>query len=107
MRSFNPKRVFFIADTHFGDRKVLKHFNRPFKDVKEMDKTMIDNWNKVVKKRDIVFHLGDFASGNFESWKEIVSRLNGKIYLVRGNHDHRDNEVNREKLLTMFKDVNA
>lgn len=52
-----------------------------------MDEALINNWNSVVGKDDIVFHLGDFAFAPTWRWKEILSKLNGKIYLIIGNHD--------------------
>lgn len=52
-----------------------------------MDEALINNWNSVVKKDDIVFHLGDFAFAPNYRWKEILSKLNGRIYLIIGNHD--------------------
>ena len=36
---------------------------------------------------DIVFHLGDFCLGGSHEWTKILNRLNGKIYLILGNHD--------------------
>jgi len=52
-----------------------------------MDKALIDNWNKVVPKDGIVFHGGDFAmTARIDYIRDIVSRLNGKIYLILGNH---------------------
>lgn len=52
-----------------------------------MDKALIENWNSVVGKNDIVFDLGDFAFAPNWRWKEILSQLNGKHYLILGNHD--------------------
>lgn len=74
-------KVFFTADTHFGSERTLTLSRRPFKTVKEMDETLINNWNSVVGKDDIVYHLGDF--GNYE----IVKRLNGKVTLIWGNYE--------------------
>ena len=79
--------VFILSDTHFNHSNIIKYCNRPFKSVDEMNDVIINNWNKVVGKDDIVFHLGDFFLGSKYDLKDIVSRLNGKIYLVRGNHD--------------------
>ena len=62
-------KTYVIADTHFNHSNIIKYCNRPFNDVLDMNKKIIDNWNQVVKKED------------------IVSKLNGKIYLIRGNHD--------------------
>lgn len=79
--------LFFTSDTHFGHDNIIKFCNRPFKDIKEMDDTIVSNWNRVVGKDDIVFHLGDFAFGGSQVWNNMISRLNGHIHLVVGNHD--------------------
>lgn len=52
-----------------------------------MDAALINNWNARVQPNDTIYHLGDFtfkASKPIEYYRE---RLNGKIHLVRGNHD--------------------
>ena len=54
--SFNDKeKVFYIADLHLGHNNIIKHCNRPFKDYKEMDEVLINNWNNVVGENDTVF----------------------------------------------------
>jgi calcineurin-like phosphoesterase family protein len=75
--------IYFTADTHFGHANIIKYCNRPFKSIKEMDKVLINNWNKIIKKKDTVYHLGDFA---FDIEK-YAKQLNGSIYLVAGGHD--------------------
>ena len=102
---FEPDKVFFTSDTHFGHKNIIKYCNRPFSDIDEMNKVLIDNWNKVVSEGDIVFHLGDFAFGGFPLWESIRSRLNGSIYLIRGNHDFKQNLQNKERLERMFEKV--
>ena len=87
---FDGEKVFFTSDTHFGHTNIITFCNRPFKNVEEMNETLIENWNKVVGKDDIVFHLGDFCLGGPEEWTRILERLNGKIYLIVGNHDIRN-----------------
>ena len=52
-----------------------------------MNFTIINNWNRVVGKNDIVFHLGDFCFCGADKFKELVEKLNGRIYLILGNHD--------------------
>jgi len=52
-----------------------------------MDDTIINNWNKVVEVHDTVYHLGDFCWGHDYKIRSYRERLNGKIHLVRGNHD--------------------
>lgn len=79
--------VFFTSDTHFSHANILKFCERPFKTIDEMNEVLIDNWNKVVKEDDIVFHLGDFCFGGPQLWDKFLERLNGKKYLILGNHD--------------------
>lgn len=79
--------IWFTSDTHFGHTNIIRFCNRPFNSVKEMDETIINNWNSVVKPNDIVFHLGDFAFASNARWKQLIQALNGHIYLIVGNHD--------------------
>lgn len=80
-------KKYIISDTHFNHFNIIKYCDRPFKDINDMNNTIINNWNKIVNKDDLVYHLGDFFLGSKYDLKDIVSRLNGKIYLIRGNHD--------------------
>ena len=80
-------KKYIISDTHFNHMNIIDYCNRPFKAIDEMNNTIIDNWNKTVKEDDIVYHLGDFFLGSKFDLKDIVDRLNGRIYLIRGNHD--------------------
>ena len=85
--NFKGEKLFFTADTHFNHTNILKFCNRPFNSVEQMNETLIDNWNRVVGKDDTVFHLGDFCLGGAAEWTKLLDRLNGKIYLILGNHD--------------------
>lgn len=76
--------TFYISDTHFNHEKIIKLANRPFKDVDEMNRAMINNWNSVVNSYDDVFHLGDFA---WSGANEFFNQLNGRKYIIWGNHD--------------------
>jgi calcineurin-like phosphoesterase family protein len=76
--------IFFISDTHWHHRNILEYDQRPFSSIEERDQTLIDNWNAIVKETDEIFHLGDVGFG---VTVEFLARLNGKKYLIRGNHD--------------------
>lgn len=80
--------IYFISDMHFGHRNIIKYENRPFKNIKEMDASIIENWNSVVKKDDKVFVLGDISFYNKEKTAEIIYSLNGYKILILGNHDN-------------------
>ena len=84
---FDGSRVYFTSDTHFNHTNILKYCQRPFRNVDEMNEQMIANWNETVGEDDVVFHLGDFCLGGAAEWTKILDRLNGKIYLIMGNHD--------------------
>lgn len=87
--NFNSSQpIFFTADTHFYDKNAMEKSDRPFSSIEEMNEILIENWNRVVPEDGIVFHLGDFCCGGKKGWSHITSALNGKIYLILGNHDY-------------------
>lgn len=81
--------IYFISDTHFYHSNIIKYCNRPFNSVNDMNNTIINNWNNIVKTDDVVYHLGDFCLSSDEGIKSIFNKLNGNIILIRGNHDRR------------------
>lgn len=82
---------FFISDTHFGHKNILTFKRndgsplREFATIEDHDEYMVDQWNKVVRPIDKVYHLGDAVINRRNL--PILARLNGKKRLVRGNHD--------------------
>lgn len=82
---------FFIADTHFYDKKCILYDGRPFASVEDMNRLLIENWNRVVSDEDTVYVVGDFSYGNGADIVSTAQRLKGKKILIKGNHD---NDVN-------------
>ena len=81
---------FVTSDHHLFHTNSIKYCNRPFVDVDEMHKFMIEEWNSVVTPDDIVIHLGDYiCGGTFDQVKEITEQLNGTKILITGNHDRK------------------
>lgn len=84
-------RIHFTADSHFGHAGILSprmHAPRPFASIEEHDETLVASWNAVVGAEDTVWHLGDFAYRCNEAHAaRIFARLNGRKFLVRGNHE--------------------
>ena len=66
---------------------VIRFDNRPFKNVQEMDSTLIDNWNNVVADKDTVYILGDFSWYKEQETIAILDQLKGEKVLIKGNHD--------------------
>ena len=88
--------AWFISDTHFNHENIIKYCNRPFDDIDEMNNHIINKWNSIIKPSDTVYHLGDFAlQSDKETVTELVSKLNGSIILLEGNHDR----FGKQKLL--------
>lgn len=79
--------LYFIADTHFGDQKIIPYCHRPFSSLEDMTEKIISKWNNKVKENDIVFMLGDLSFYDLEHTRDIVNRLNGTKFLIKGNHD--------------------
>lgn len=90
--------IYFIADTHFGSKRLLEYENRPFSSVTEMDEALVNNWNNVVSSDDIVYHLGDVGDIKY------IEQLNGIKYLIKGNHDNESNEYYRQHGFTEVYD---
>lgn len=77
------------GDHHFGHTNVLKYCNRHFSDIVTHDETLIDEWNKVVSRDDIVYHLGDFTLSNIYQAEDVAKKLNGTIRILV-NYWHHD-----------------
>ena len=76
--------------THFNHFNIAKYCHRPFESRKEMNDTLIANWNNVVPEDGIVVCCGDFTlvrEENLHEYEKLAKKLNGRILLVRGNHD--------------------
>jgi calcineurin-like phosphoesterase family protein len=82
----NPDKLFFTSDTHFGHKLMLR-LGRAFTDVDEMDRHLIECWNDRVPPGSDVFHLGDISFRKDDQTVNILRQLNGRLYLVTGNHD--------------------
>lgn len=74
-------RVYVIADLHLGHHKLAEV--RGFPNVFAHDNAIIENWNRVVTKRDVVYVLGDVFR------LDRVGELRGTKKLAMGNHDQK------------------
>ncbi len=79
--------IYFTSDLHFGHANVIRHCNRPFDSVEEMDAALMRNWNATVRNSDEIYILGDFTMRHASVAHAYLSALNGRKYMVRGNHD--------------------
>jgi len=110
------QQLFFTSDTHYNHKNICRGVTdwrledgsvpvsqtRDFRDLDEMNATIVNNINSVVGQDDILIHLGDWSFGGFDSIKEFRDRIVCKnIYLLYGNHDHHI-ENNREGIQGIF-----
>lgn len=101
--------IFLISDTHWGHAAAVTHFKREdgsplrdFESAEQCDEFMVEQWNKVVRPQDKVYHLGDVVMPkNHRRLDEIMPRLNGVKVLIKGNHD----ELKPARYLEYFKDI--
>ncbi len=77
-------RVFVASDLHLGHENMAK--KRGFTTTEEHDEHIIKCWNSVVTKRDTVYCLGDLTMETSKHY-HLLTRLNGLIRVVGGNHD--------------------
>lgn len=81
------KETWWTSDWHFNHERIIELCQRPFGSVEEMNETIIENHNKLVRPGDEVFVLGDVALGKISEFPALVQRMNGRKYLIPGNHD--------------------
>ena len=94
--------IYLTSDTHFNhgltsdgynpERNILAYchdrgFPNTLQGLLDMNETLIQNWNRVVRPTDTVIHAGDFALGQKIHHPGIMARLNGYKIITRGNHD--------------------
>jgi len=113
------QKVFFTSDTHYNHTNICRGVSRwrdkngnvpvsqtrNFNNLDQMNSTIVDNINQVVGENDILFHLGDWSFGGFDSIKEFRDRIICKnIHLILGNHDHHI-ENNKNEIASLFTSV--
>jgi calcineurin-like phosphoesterase family protein len=93
-------QTWLISDTHFFHENIGQYCSRPdgWQDL------IVKSWNLWIRPDDIVFHLGDLALGKKEYAEALIPQLNGKLYLMRGNHDRRSIAFYHGFGITLVKD---
>jgi len=102
---------YFISDLHFDHKNILKYnaeFRSQWNTIEEMNEGLIKLWNETVSPQDEVYFLGDLTfKMKAQNYINILSRLNGKVHWIFGNHDNRSekllNELKQHTKLVKFK----
>lgn len=92
----NLKNIYFSADQHLSHSNIIKYCNRPFRDVTEMDTTIIDNWNKTVPNNGLTYVIGDFSFKGAKNVDVYLKQLSGQKILIIGNHDSKQSIRSKE-----------
>ncbi len=77
--------VYITSDLHLGHSNIHEKFRTEFISEQHHNEHIVDCWNSVVKKRDVVKVLGDFVFNR--AGLPYLKHLNGTIHLISGNHD--------------------
>lgn len=84
--------VYSTSDLHEGHTNICKYTNRLAETTAELhDSWLIEVWNKQVRPNDVVYHLGDLSFSKYDRVAKFISKLNGKLKLIKGNHDSSKN----------------
>jgi calcineurin-like phosphoesterase family protein len=92
------QRLWFTSDTHFNHANICSATTtwnkeggnnfRIFNSLDTMNDRLVAGINVSVGQDDILFHLGDWSFGGFDSIRQFRDRLVCKnIHLILGNHD--------------------
>lgn len=101
------------ADWHLNHQRIIELCRRPFDSLDEMNQTIIQRHNDVVRPDDTLWLLGDICMGLLRETLQLIGQLNcRKKYLIAGNHDrcfegYGDNAVNRSQLDAWVKTYRA
>jgi calcineurin-like phosphoesterase family protein len=77
----------YLSDTHLGHENIRAHCRPMFPDVETMNRTIIDNINARMTRRDTLYLLGDFAYRSATPVTEYLEAIRPKPVLLVGNHD--------------------
>ena len=80
--------IYLTSDLHLSHSKSFIYEPRGFTSIEEHDKTIIKNFNSIVKPEDELYILGDLMLCDNERGLEYLRQLNGNKHFVRGNHDN-------------------
>ena len=84
--------IWLTSDWHFNHDREFIWKARGFSSVQEMNEAIIQRHNALVRPDDDVYVLGDSSLGGGDTQilaanKALIERLNGRLHIIRGNHD--------------------
>lgn len=83
-------KIFVTSDWHFNHDREFIWKARGFNSIEEMNQAIIERHNSIITPEDDVYVLGDLMLGGPDRMNEgleLIKQMNGKLHIVRGNHD--------------------
>ena len=109
---FRKPKTFITSDLHLDHTNIIKYCKRPFLNTEDMNRTLVDNWNNTVGKKDRVYFLGDMSFGTNKDLKipsrpadNWLTKLNGDIFFIRGFSFTPSGERNQHDRISRTKNV--
>ena len=79
--------IYLISDWHFCHQRDFIYKPRGFNSPEEMNATIIERHNAIVKPVDDVYCLGDCIMNDNEEGIKCIKQLKGNIHIICGNHE--------------------
>ena len=109
---FRKPKTFITSDLHLDHTNIIKYCKRPFLNTEDMNRTLVDNWNNTVGKKDRVYFLGDMSFGTNKDLKipsrpadYWLTKLNGDIFFIRGFSYEPSGVRNQHDRISKIKNV--
>ncbi len=98
-------QILYTSDLHLGHANIIWLCHRPFLDVEEMNRALINNWNARVGDNDHVYLIGDLAYQSAQPVAGYLRQMRGHKHLILGNHDK--SWIKQTELSNYFESVEA
>ncbi len=92
--------LYFIADTHFFHKNIIKL--NPRKRKPGFEEKILTSLLKTLKPEDSLFVVGDFIWEFKEEFVKTWNAIPGKKFLIKGNHDEW---IGKDALLLFFEKI--
>ncbi len=84
-------KIYVSSDFHLGHKRILEMSERPFKNIDDMDNTIIPNMLEPLKENDDFYFLGDFSwdINLIQLFFERFKLTKANFHWIIGNHDKK------------------
>jgi calcineurin-like phosphoesterase family protein len=105
MKQVTQPKTMFTSDPHFLHSRICEFTSRKLETTQENhEEWLINIWNSQVNKCDKIYVLGDLSfHKKYEQISSIMRRLNGQIFIIKGNHDSLE-DLERLKFDKLIQD---